>query len=76
MKQIAERLNIEASQDPELEALEKDVRPEKVLDALEENARRITRAEEPLSGALRSLPHDGAQFLKCSPASIALLSAS
>jgi hypothetical protein len=45
VKQIAERLNIEASQNPEVEELEKDVRPEKVLDALEENERRITGAK-------------------------------
>ena len=42
VKQIAARLEIEASKNPELEELEKDVRPEKVLDALEENQRRIT----------------------------------
>lgn len=42
VKQIAARLEIEASKNPELEEIEKDVRPEKVLDALEENERRIT----------------------------------
>jgi len=45
VKQIAQRLEIEASRNPELEELEKDVRPEKVLDALEENERRITGAK-------------------------------
>jgi len=35
VKQIAERLDVEESRNPELQELEKDVRPEKVLDALE-----------------------------------------
>ena len=42
VKQIAAKLEIEASQNPELDELEKDVQPDKVLDALEENQRRIT----------------------------------
>ena len=44
VKQIAARLEIEASRNPELEELEKDVRPEKVLDALEENQRNIDQS--------------------------------
>jgi uncharacterized membrane protein len=43
VKQIAEKLEIHESQNPELDELEKDVRPEKVLDALEEHQRRIER---------------------------------
>ena len=41
VKQIAERLNIEESRNPELRELEKDVAPEKVLDALEQHQQRI-----------------------------------
>jgi uncharacterized membrane protein len=41
VKQIAERLQIEESRNPELNELEKDVRPENVLDALEQHQRRI-----------------------------------
>lgn len=43
VKQIAVKLEVEESRNPELNELEKDVRPEKVLDALEENQRDITR---------------------------------
>ena len=41
VKQIAERLEIDEARNPELHELEKDVRPEKVLDALEEHQQRI-----------------------------------
>ena len=41
VKQIAQRLNIEEAGNPELHELEKDVRPEKVLDALEQHQQRI-----------------------------------
>jgi uncharacterized membrane protein len=41
VKQIAEKLEIEESRNPELNELEKDVKPENVLDALEEHQRRI-----------------------------------
>ncbi len=43
VKQIAAKLEIEESRDPELNELEKDVQPENVLDALEEHQRRIDR---------------------------------
>jgi uncharacterized membrane protein len=43
VKQIAAKLDVEESRNPELNELEKDVRPEKVLDALEENQRAIRR---------------------------------
>lgn len=40
MKQIAKRLEIDESHNPELEELEKDVRPETVLDAIAHQQRR------------------------------------
>jgi uncharacterized membrane protein len=43
VKQIAERFDIEESRNPELPELEKDVAPERVLDALEEHQDRINR---------------------------------
>jgi len=42
VKHIAERLEIDEASNPELPELEKDVRPEKVLDALEAHQQRIT----------------------------------
>jgi uncharacterized membrane protein len=42
VKEIAEKLEVSGAHDPELPELQKDVAPEKVLDALEENQRRIT----------------------------------
>ncbi|HSH37983.1 MAG TPA: DUF1003 domain-containing protein [Chthoniobacterales bacterium] len=42
VKQIAERLDIDEARNPELRELEQDVRPEKVLDALEQHQERIT----------------------------------
>lgn len=44
IKQIAARLDIAESENPELAELERDVRPEHVLDALEEHQRDISRA--------------------------------
>ena len=44
VKQIAERLDIEGSRNPELDELEKDVRPENVLDAIEQHQRHIDGA--------------------------------
>jgi uncharacterized membrane protein len=41
VKQIAEKLEIEEARNPELNELEKDVKPDNVLDALEEHQRRI-----------------------------------
>ncbi|MFN2476329.1 MAG: DUF1003 domain-containing protein [Chthoniobacterales bacterium] len=41
VKQIAQKLEIEESDNPELNELEKDVKPENVLDAIEEHQRRI-----------------------------------
>jgi uncharacterized membrane protein len=41
VKQIARKLEIEESHNPELAELEKDVRPENVLDAIEEHQRHI-----------------------------------
>jgi uncharacterized membrane protein len=41
VKQIAQKLEIEESTNPELSELEKDVKPENVLDAIEEHQRRI-----------------------------------
>ena len=41
VKHIAERLDLEGARRPELNELEQDVAPEKVLDALVENQRRI-----------------------------------
>jgi uncharacterized membrane protein len=41
VKQIADKLDIHESRNPELNELEKDVKPENVLDALEEHQRRI-----------------------------------
>lgn len=43
VKQIAERLEIEDAKNPELRELERDVQPEKVLDALEQHQERISR---------------------------------
>jgi len=40
VRAMADRMGIEASHDPELSELSKDVQPEKVLDRIEENARR------------------------------------
>ena len=45
VKHIAERLDLEVARHPELKELEQDVAPEKVLDALAENQRRITGEE-------------------------------
>ena len=42
VKAIAEKLDIEESRNPELPELQRDVAPERVLDALEENERRIS----------------------------------
>ena len=42
VKHIAERLDLEVARHPDLTELEKDVAPEKVLDALAENERRIS----------------------------------
>src|SRR5437764_451673 len=42
VKAIAEKLEIEESRNPELPELQQDVPPERVLDALEENERRIS----------------------------------
>jgi len=39
VKAIAEKLDIEASRDPELPELQQDVEPERVLDLMEENRR-------------------------------------
>lgn len=39
VKAVAERLDVEASHDPELPELQKDVEPERVLDVMEENRR-------------------------------------
>ncbi len=39
--EIAKRMNVEAAQDPELRELAQDVAPEKVLDHMEDHARRI-----------------------------------
>ena len=41
VRQIAEKLDIHESTNPELHDLEKDVKPENVLDALDEHQRRI-----------------------------------
>ena len=41
VKQIAHKLDIHESRNPELDELEQDVRPDKVLDALEANQRRV-----------------------------------
>lgn len=41
VKQIARKLEIEESANPELNELERDVKPENVLDAIEEHQRRI-----------------------------------
>jgi hypothetical protein len=38
---MAEKLEVEASQNPELHELQQDVSPERVLDALEENQRQV-----------------------------------
>jgi len=43
VKAMAEKLEVEASQNPELHELQQDVSPEKVLDALEENQRQFRR---------------------------------
>jgi uncharacterized membrane protein len=44
VKAIAVKLEVEEAQNPELPELQQDVRPERVLDALEENQRRIDPA--------------------------------
>jgi uncharacterized membrane protein len=41
VKHIAERLDLEVARHPDLHELEQDVAPEKVLDALAENQRRV-----------------------------------
>jgi hypothetical protein len=41
VKQIAHKLDIHESRNPELDELEQDVRPETVLDALEANQERV-----------------------------------
>src|SRR5205085_1233711 len=43
VKAMAEKLEVEASQNPEVHELQQDVSPEKVLDALEENQRQFRR---------------------------------
>ncbi|MGI9115604.1 MAG: DUF1003 domain-containing protein [Chthoniobacterales bacterium] len=43
VKAVAEKLEIEASKNPELHELQRDVSPETVLDALEENQRQLHR---------------------------------
>ena len=45
VKQIAERLEIDTSQHPELEELQKDVAPERVLDAIEEHQNEVSRSQ-------------------------------
>jgi uncharacterized membrane protein len=45
VKHIAERLDLEVARQPDLAELEQDVAPEKVLDALAENQRRIVGDE-------------------------------
>jgi uncharacterized membrane protein len=45
VKHIAERLDLDIARQPDLAELEQDVAPEKVLDALAENQRRITSDE-------------------------------
>lgn len=45
VKQIAAKLELDESHNPELNELEKDVQPEKVLDALAENQRAINRSQ-------------------------------
>ncbi len=42
VKEIAEKLDVDGSRHPELPGLQKDVAPERVLNALEENQRRIS----------------------------------
>ncbi len=44
VKEIAEKLDVDGSRHPELPELQKDVAPERVLDALEENHRRISHS--------------------------------
>jgi uncharacterized membrane protein len=39
VKAVAEKLEVEASRDPELPELQQDVEPQKVLDVMEENQR-------------------------------------
>lgn len=46
VKHIAERLDLDIAREPDLHELEQDVAPEKVLDALAENQRRITGDEK------------------------------
>ena len=41
VKDIAEKLQVDASKNPELSELQQDIAPEKVLDALEENQRSL-----------------------------------
>ena len=42
VKQIAERLGVDESHNPELPELEQDIAPEKVLDAIENQQRRAS----------------------------------
>jgi uncharacterized membrane protein len=42
VKAIAERLDVEASKDPELRELQQDVQPERVLDVMEQNQRDVS----------------------------------
>lgn len=46
VRDIAEHMGIAASQNPELGELSRDVAPEKVLDKIEENERRVSREEQ------------------------------
>jgi len=41
VKEIAERLDVEASRNPELPELQQDVAPEKVLDVMEQSESRL-----------------------------------
>ncbi len=48
VKHIAEKLDVEASRNPELRELEQDVAPEKVLDALRNTKAQLDNSELPL----------------------------
>jgi uncharacterized membrane protein len=43
VKAMAEKLEVEASRDPQLNELQQDVAPERVLDALEQNQRELSK---------------------------------
>jgi uncharacterized membrane protein len=49
VKAIAAKMDIEASQDPEIAELEKDVQPEKVLDTMEKNKENILEKDQEIS---------------------------